>query len=134
MPCPEDLPDPGIKLGSPALQVDSLPAELPDLPRSPCSHLYSSFIFTSFFSMYPQTTNSICLLRFQHHIQQTVHSSKFCGRKYKSPPWSFPQYHPCFDRQEGSWGSTHKSGELRSCEQLSSTETERRSTGFLERP
>ena len=24
-----DLPDPGIKLGSPALQADSLPAELP---------------------------------------------------------------------------------------------------------
>ena len=26
---PVDLPDPGIELGSPALQVDSLPAELP---------------------------------------------------------------------------------------------------------
>ena len=31
MPSPEDLPDPGIELGSPALQVDSLPAELPQL-------------------------------------------------------------------------------------------------------
>ena len=27
-PSPEDLPDPGIELGSPALQVDSLPTEL----------------------------------------------------------------------------------------------------------
>ena len=27
-----DLPDPGIELGSPALQVDSLPAELPGKP------------------------------------------------------------------------------------------------------
>ena len=27
-PSPGDLPDPGIKLGSPALQADSLPAEL----------------------------------------------------------------------------------------------------------
>ena len=27
-----DLPDPGIELGSPALQVDSLPAELPGSP------------------------------------------------------------------------------------------------------
>ena len=27
-PSPGDLPNPGIKLGSPALQVDSLPAEL----------------------------------------------------------------------------------------------------------
>ena len=29
IPSPGDLPDPGIELGSPALQVDSLPAELP---------------------------------------------------------------------------------------------------------
>ena len=28
MPSPGDLPDPGIEPGSPALQVDSLPAEL----------------------------------------------------------------------------------------------------------
>ena len=34
LPCPPpgDLPNPGIKLGSPALQVDSLPAELPGKP------------------------------------------------------------------------------------------------------
>ena len=30
----EDLPDPGIELGSPALQADSLPAELPGKPLS----------------------------------------------------------------------------------------------------
>ena len=35
---PADLPDPGIELGSPALQVDSLPAELPEKP------LRSSFV------------------------------------------------------------------------------------------
>ena len=29
MPSSEDLPDSGIELGSPPLQVDSLPAELP---------------------------------------------------------------------------------------------------------
>ena len=28
-PSPEDLPDPGIKPGSPALQADALPSELP---------------------------------------------------------------------------------------------------------
>ena len=28
-PSPGDLPDPGIELGSPELQVDSLPSELP---------------------------------------------------------------------------------------------------------
>ena len=34
LPCPPpgDLPDPGIELGSPALQVGSLPAELPEKP------------------------------------------------------------------------------------------------------
>ena len=36
MPCPppQVLPNPGIKLGSPALQVDSLPAELPGKPKT----------------------------------------------------------------------------------------------------
>ena len=29
LPCPGDLPYPGIELGSPALQADSLPPELP---------------------------------------------------------------------------------------------------------
>ena len=33
MPSPEDLPDPGIKLGSPALQADSLPTEPPGTPQ-----------------------------------------------------------------------------------------------------
>ena len=28
-----DLPDPGIELGSPTLQADSLPAELPGKPQ-----------------------------------------------------------------------------------------------------
>ena len=32
IPSPGDLPDPGIKLGSPALQADSLSAELPGNP------------------------------------------------------------------------------------------------------
>ena len=31
-PSPGDLPDPGIKLGSPELQVDSLPSESPGKP------------------------------------------------------------------------------------------------------
>ena len=30
-PSPGDLPDPGIKPGAPALQVDSLPTELPGI-------------------------------------------------------------------------------------------------------
>ena len=33
-PPPGDLPDPGIKLRSPALQADSLPSEPPGKPKS----------------------------------------------------------------------------------------------------
>ena len=33
IPSPGDLPDLGIQLGSPALQVDSLPVELPGKPN-----------------------------------------------------------------------------------------------------
>ena len=33
IPSPGDLPDPGIELVSPALQTDSLPAELPGKPK-----------------------------------------------------------------------------------------------------
>ena len=32
LPSPADLPDPGIELRSPALQVDSLPTELSEKP------------------------------------------------------------------------------------------------------
>ena len=34
MPSPGDLPNPGIEPGSPALQADSLPAELPGKPKN----------------------------------------------------------------------------------------------------
>ena len=33
---PGDLPNPGIKLGSPALQADSLPSEPPGKPEEFC--------------------------------------------------------------------------------------------------
>ena len=38
IPSPGDLPDSGIKLKSPALQMDSLPAELPGRPVHTCIH------------------------------------------------------------------------------------------------
>ena len=34
IPSPANLPNPGIKLGSPALQADSFPAEVPEKPES----------------------------------------------------------------------------------------------------
>ena len=36
----EELPDPGIELGSPALQMDSLPAEL---PRKSITHILTVY-------------------------------------------------------------------------------------------
>ena len=33
MPSPTDLPNPGVKRGSPALQVDSLPTQLSGKPK-----------------------------------------------------------------------------------------------------
>ena len=35
-PSPGDVPDPGIKLGSPALQADALPSEPPGKPLYTC--------------------------------------------------------------------------------------------------
>ena len=44
LPCPSpgDLPNPGIKPGSPALQADSLPSELPGKPLIAALHIGSS--------------------------------------------------------------------------------------------
>ena len=42
MPSPGYLPNPGIKVGSPALQADILPAELPGKP--PIYLLFSIFL------------------------------------------------------------------------------------------
>ena len=43
-PSPGDLPDPGIEPGSPALQADSLPAELTGKPRFIHSSVYILYI------------------------------------------------------------------------------------------
>ena len=45
IPSPGDLPDPGIKPGSPALQSDSLPAELPGKPPE-LGNLYVYFLLS----------------------------------------------------------------------------------------
>ena len=42
MPSPEDLSDPGIELGSSALQADSLPTELSEKPYRTLSLLKKS--------------------------------------------------------------------------------------------
>ena len=45
IPSPVDLSDLGIKLGSPALQVDSLPTELPGNPTEEGKKLYILVFF-----------------------------------------------------------------------------------------
>ena len=44
IPSPGDLPDPGIELGCPALQADSLPTELSGNPTAWCSQLKLLFL------------------------------------------------------------------------------------------
>ena len=43
-PLPGDLPDPGIKPGSPALQADSSPTELWGKPTTNCSYLWKDIV------------------------------------------------------------------------------------------
>ena len=43
-PSPGDLPDPGIKLGSPALQADSLPSEPPWNPNKHTTNINNIII------------------------------------------------------------------------------------------
>ena len=50
-PSPRDLPDPGIKPGSPALQADSLPSESQFVSTNPYSCFYRQFKFISFHQM-----------------------------------------------------------------------------------
>ena len=47
IPSPVDLPNPGIELGSPALQVDSLPAKLPGKPSLAADNRIQNFYITS---------------------------------------------------------------------------------------
>ena len=70
-PSPGDLPDPGIKLRSPAFRADALPSEPPGnpstLPRGACSlgspHHPKYFGFKVTFRMCIQTPKNICALK-----------------------------------------------------------------------
>ena len=53
-PFPGDLPNPGIKPGSPALQADSLPSEP---PRKPWLLLIHTICFISFYGSYHSNLN-----------------------------------------------------------------------------
>ena len=67
MPSSEDLPDSGIELGSPPLQVDSLPAELPGKPRGGASASPKDNFATSLFFRFI----SACYLKEEAFIYQS---------------------------------------------------------------
>ena len=48
---PGDLPDTGIEPVSPALQADSLPAELPGKPPKTYIYIYSLYIYIPYYYM-----------------------------------------------------------------------------------
>ena len=52
IPSPADLPDPGIELGSPALQADSLPTELSGKPRKLDIHMEKNEVGPLHYTIY----------------------------------------------------------------------------------
>ena len=52
IPSPGELPIPGIKPGSPALQADSLPTELPGKPVLPQVQMIQRVVFSNSYHLY----------------------------------------------------------------------------------
>ena len=78
IPSPGDLPDPGIELGSSALQLDSLPAELPGKLQSPWRcHLMLLFHILSLWTCSFMTGDSSGLesLLHKHFKYYCIHPS-----------------------------------------------------------
>ena len=69
LPSPGDLPDPGIKPGSPALQADSLPAELCGKPKilvgAVNCDLNGQSIITAFTALFYSVSAVVVLLEMQ---------------------------------------------------------------------
>ena len=58
-PSPVDLPDPGIEPGSPALQADALPSELPG-KFLPCINMNWSYRYAPSLLNLPATSYCLC--------------------------------------------------------------------------
>ena len=64
-PPPGDLPNPGIKPGSPVMQADPLPSEPPGKPHVECIHIFPFclFLFSTVFiyrmNTYPKNDYSV---------------------------------------------------------------------------
>jgi len=64
-PSPGDLPNAGIELGSPALQADSLPAELTREAHHKSTHIFGVWVIVSLLiSPHPQLHCWLCLCFF----------------------------------------------------------------------
>ena len=100
LPCPPpgDLPNPGVKLRSPALQVDSLPSEPPRKPKN--TGVGSLSLLPGIFPtqesnwgllhckqiLYQLSCQGSPQLTLQHHQPQTFFASVFSVPKFS--PWS----------------------------------------------
>ena len=99
-PCPPpgDLPDPGIEPRSPALQVDSLPSELPGkaghllqlgyISSFSCSNLYKTWLLDTIhfcgFALsvvYNLQIITLIMLVVQINSNQLIISSDFCSKR-----------------------------------------------------
>ena len=72
MPSPGDLPNPRIKPGSPALQVDSLPAELPRKPQAIIQMVRVTMMKTHS----PATKNYFKLFKILSHISGLLQGTR----------------------------------------------------------
>ena len=91
IPSPGDLPDPRIELGSPALQADSLQAELPGKPKL---FLYKTFCKFHLFQNPPQLSFHIfyfwtCLILLSVSLCSYYLFASFCFRLYISMGQSY---------------------------------------------
>ena len=92
LPCPppEDLPDPGIKPGSLALQADSLPLTL---QGNPCVYRISPVFWISFPFRSPQSTEFPVLYSRFSLVTYFIHSSVFISvpiSQFIPPIFSLP--------------------------------------------
>ena len=72
---PADLPEPGVELGSRALQADSLPTELSEKPQLQSqfySNIIISFIISFRFSICDINIHSLIFLRLHPHILKKI--------------------------------------------------------------
>ena len=102
-PFSRSLPDPGIEPGSPALQTDSLPAELPGKPKAPPKYSYTERVaipaevfvllfnrpdFSEQFSVHNKTERKVQKLPIRPPLCTCITPPLPLPRHYQHPPQS----------------------------------------------